>query len=582
VGLGALAVMLTSVRAVSAEPIPPNRRTDWTYTGVPGGIPKRTVICATFSPGATAAQITAALGSCSSAGGGVVKLNAGTYNVSGIKVSASNVTLRGAGADQTVLVGGDIVDLGSGFNAASGIGITGGAAKDSRTFTVANTTGLAVNQMIEIDRDDDPNVVVSTIGGGRYMRQVNLITAIAGNTITVKNPLLADFTTGNPKIKYTFVTTSFSGIEDLKLDHSTAGSGNNLQWQYCYACWLKGVESYKPAGYHMVILGTLNIEIRDSFIHDAQTYGSNNAGLGVYGSPPYGSNSSGKIENNVFDRLFPAIEMQNSSSGFYIGYNYGYGSMSAPTNATVTWMFTDNHGPHDMMNLWEGNVAEMFGSDGYFGGSSHGTIVRNFFTGFNPNFGSISDPIRFNRLSYFYNLVGNVLGSTQLNPTKYTETLDNCGNGVCDAIYRLGYPNIGNQSLADVTGNPVPGGMSYPDAKVTSTMMRWGNYDYFHKSTQFNAAEVGGGVPTPADQVIAASYYYSSRPGWFTAAVPWPPIGPDVSGGNGDTSGHVNKIPAQLCFESRNLKAGGSFSAAACYPTTGTVPSAPTNLRVIR
>ena len=293
--------------------------------------------------------------------------------------------------------------------------------------------------MIELDRNDDPNVVVSTIGGSRYTRQVNLITAISGTTITVKNPLLTDFNTGSPRVKYTFLHTSFSGIEDLKLDHSTGGSGTNMSFQYCYACWLKGVESYKPAGYHMIILGTLNLEIRDSFIHDAQTYGPNNAGIAVYGAPLYGSNSSGKIENNVFDRLFPGIEMQNSSSGFYIGYNYAYGSMASATNAPVTWMMSDNHGPHDMMNLWEGNVSELFGSDGYFGGSSHGTVLRNYFTGYNPNSGNTDNPIRFNRLSYFYNLVGNVLGSTQLNPTKYGETQDGCG-GLCKAIYRLGYP----------------------------------------------------------------------------------------------------------------------------------------------
>jgi len=579
IGSSALVLAVLSSTALLAEPIPQSRRTDWTYTGVPGGIPKRTTICATFNAGATVAAINSAISSCNN---GVVKLNAGTYNVSGLKVSRSNVTLRGDGADKTILKGGDIVDLGAGGNIDTGTAITGGGAKDSRTFTVASTTGLSVNQMIEIDRDDDPAVVVSTIGGARYTRQVNLITAISGTTVTVKNPLLADFNTGSPKIKWTFINTSFSGIEDLKLDHSTGGSGTNMSFQYCYACWLKGVESYKPAGYHMVILGTLNIEIRDSFIHDAQTFGNNNGGFAVYGNPPYGSNSSGKIENNIFDKLFPAIEMQNSSSGFYIGYNYGYGSMSQATDAPVTWMFTDNHGPHDMMNLWEGNITEMFGSDGYFGGSSHGTVLRNYFTGYNPNSGNTDNPVRFNRLSYYYNMVGNVLGSTQMNPIRYTETLDACG-GTCRAIYRLGYPNIGNSGLTDVTGNPVPGGMSYPDVKVASTMLRWGNYDYFNRTTAFSTSEVPSGVPVPSDQVIPKSYYYTSRPAWFPAAAAWPPIGPDVTGGTGDAAGHVNKLPAQLCWESQNLKLGGAFNAASCYATSvGTAPAPPTNVRIIR
>jgi hypothetical protein len=575
----ALVLALLSSAAVAAEPIPQNRRTDWTYTGVPGGIPQRTTICATFSPGATASAINSAIAACNN---GVVKLNAGTYTITGIKLFKSNVTLRGAGADKTILRGGNIVDLGNGFNVASGIAITGGGAKDSRTFTVASTSGLSVNQMIEIDRNDDPSVVVSTTGGSRFTRQVNLITAVSGTTITVKNPLLADFNTGSPKIKWTFATTSFSGIEDLKLDHSTGGSGTNMSFQYCYACWLKGVDSYKPAGYHMTILGTLNLEVRDSYIHDAQTYGPNNAGLAVYGNPNYGSNSSGKIENNVLDRLFPGIEMQNSSSGFYIGYNYAHGSMATATDAPVTWMLTDNHGPHDMMNLWEGNVSEMFGSDGYFGGSSHGTILRNYFTGYNPNSGNTDNPVRFNRLSYYYNMVGNVLGSTQMSPAKYGETLDGCG-GECSAIYRLGYPNIGNAGLTDVTGHAVPGGMTYPDAKVASTMLRWGNYDYFHRTARFVSGEIPSGVPVPGDQVLTKSYYYAARPAWFPAGVAWPPIGPDVTGGTADASGHVSKIPAQLCWESRNLKAGGTFNAAACYPASvPTRPAPPTNVRIVR
>src|SRR5438093_733446 len=69
------------------------RRIDWSQAGVVGGTPVRTTICATLSPGATAAQINSAIASCPS--GQVVKLNAGTYNLSsGIDFNAhSNVTL---------------------------------------------------------------------------------------------------------------------------------------------------------------------------------------------------------------------------------------------------------------------------------------------------------------------------------------------------------------------------------------------------------------------------------------------------------------------------------------------------------
>jgi hypothetical protein len=147
-------------------------------------------------------------------------------------------------------------------------------------------------------------------------------------------------------------------------------------------------------------------------------------------------------------------------------------------------------------------------------------------------------------------------------------------------VYRLGYPNIGNCSLTDATGYPVPGGMTYPDAKVASTLLRWGNYDTVNAATRYAATEIPTGVAVPSDQVIPASYYYSARPAWFPTSVRWPPIGPDVTGGNGDASGHVSKIAAQLCWESRNLVGGGAFNAAACYPAASSL-SPPQNLRVV-
>src|SRR5712691_7875382 len=80
----------------------PTRAIDWSKAGVAGGIPNRSTVCATLNPGATSAQIISAINACPS--GQVVFLNAGNYtNLSGMSVTRSNVTLRGAGADQTKL-----------------------------------------------------------------------------------------------------------------------------------------------------------------------------------------------------------------------------------------------------------------------------------------------------------------------------------------------------------------------------------------------------------------------------------------------------------------------------------------------
>ena len=97
-----LSSVATSVDAQTI--ISASRRIDWSQAGAPDGIPNRSTICAALSPGVTAAQINSAITSCPS--GQVVKLNAGTYNLStGIVFNnKNNVTLRGAGPDQTFLI----------------------------------------------------------------------------------------------------------------------------------------------------------------------------------------------------------------------------------------------------------------------------------------------------------------------------------------------------------------------------------------------------------------------------------------------------------------------------------------------
>jgi hypothetical protein len=385
------------------------------------------------------------------------KLGAGTYNVTGINVYASDVTLRGAGADQTVLKGCNAVRVGNGSANASGIAITGGGAKDTRTITVGSTAGLAVGRMIELDRDNEAGLVVSTVGGSRHMRQLNVITGISGNVVTLRNPLLWDYGAGNARVKFTYSHTQRSGVEDLKIDHSGTSGCTNFMIQYCDSCWVKGVDCVHGCGLPLHDAGHARRGVPGLLGARDAELGPNNAGLQVYGSPTYGSNSSWRIENNIFNRTFPAIELQNSSSGFYMGYNFSYGSASeSGTNQPVTWTFDDNHGPHDMMNLWEGNVGEMFGSDGYFGGASHATVFRNHLLGYNRNSGRSDEPVRLNRLSYAYNVVGNVLGVSLWTPAKYEQRAEGCTGGA--GIYRLGYPNIGNCSLSDTTGYAVPGG----------------------------------------------------------------------------------------------------------------------------
>jgi hypothetical protein len=81
------------------------------------------------------------------------------------------------------------------------------------------------------------------------------------------------------------------------------------------------------------------------------------------------------------------------------------------------------------------------------------------------------------------------------------------------------------------------------DSLVATTAMFWGNWDTATAAVRWNASEVPTGLSSysnavPSSQTLPASFYYSSKPSWWPSGKAWPPIGPDVRGGNvGQCSG---------------------------------------------
>jgi len=141
---------------------------------------------------------------------------------------------------------------------------------------------------------------------------------------------------------------------------------------------------------------------------------------------------------------------------------------------------------------------------------------------------------------------------------------------------------------------------------VKTTLLRWGNYDTVNDAARFLASEIPtsgvrslNGNFVPATQTLPASFFLPGKPSWFTTPwgePAWPPIGPDVTGGNHPDpglNGHAYKIPARLCYENSPVDSGYSviqrdrgfllFNATACYQQTTSdtsPPAAPQNLRV--
>ena len=158
--------------AMAADVLPAANKIDWTFTGVPGGIPNRTAIYTTLNPGASASQIQSAIDNCPN--GQVVFLSAGTYTLSsGLRIARDNMTLRGAvdakNQPATILnftssAGGwgliDISKTSYPTSPSSFLDITSGYSRGSTTITLSSTpTGLAVGQILALDQIADNNWV---------------------------------------------------------------------------------------------------------------------------------------------------------------------------------------------------------------------------------------------------------------------------------------------------------------------------------------------------------------------------------------------------------------------------------------
>jgi len=592
-----------------------SRSVDWRQAGLPGDTPPaRNTICSTLNGGATAAQINSAIAACPA--GQTVKLNAGTYNLTGgINFNnKSNVTLRGAGADKTLIVFGsntginchgltanvcmDASDTNWPGGTSNVANWTAGYAKGTTVITLASTTNLAVGNFIILDQLDDSSdsgdiFVCETValncnddgpsggpsdgqGTNRAQQQLVTVTAIAGNQVTISPGLyMPNWRSGqSPQAWWASSPIKGAGIEDLSLDHTaTTNEQAGITVFNCLGCWVMGIRSINSAREHVWIYDSPRTLVRDSYF-----YGTKNAVSQSYGVEAFPS-SDALIENNIFQKITAPLMMNASCSGCVLAYNFSINDFYA---GSAGWLMQQVHlhaGGLDNL-LVEGNVgAGMYGD--LFHGSHHFvTAFRNRYDGFEKNgtntTSSQTVPFPLWPKSRFFNLIGNVLGDVGRPHVQYQLT---SGTSQFDqTIYVIG---TGAQAVAS-------------DSNVNRTLMRWGNWDVVTNGAKFTASEVPSGIanfpnPVPGNQTLPASFFLSSKPGFWPSSKPWPGIGPDVTGGNiANVGGHAYTVPTQDCF--LNVMHGPadgngnvlSFNADTCYTVTSSgAPSAPTNLRIV-
>lgn len=603
--------------SIQAEPwsgiLDPSRATNWANAGVNGGIPNRTTICQTLSPGATAAQINSAIASCPA--NQVVYLNAGTYNLSsGIMVNGkSNVTLRGAGPDKTFLkFSGSVgcvldranicvyVNTVSPTNPDRSTAWTAGYSQGATSITLSSTTGLTVGTLLNLDQLDDSGAdngnvwqcvdygKCATEGDsgldrpGRAQGQQVVVTSINGTTVGISPALyMPNWRSGqSPGAWWASVTIAGVGLEDLSVQNVNSGSMFNIQFGGVRDSWVRNVRSLNSNRAHILGYSTTRITVRDSYF-----YGTLNAQSQSYGGE-LDMSSAWLFENNIYQHITGPMQPGQQGSGIVYGYNYAVDDYY--TNAGWMQASAYHHAAGINYTLFEGNDGVSFTADAIHGTSHFMTAFRNFWPGWEQGKDQQTIPFHNYAFNRYFNVIGNVLGRAGYH-TNYecyaASKTDSCSKPDV-SIFVLGF--AGNQEYSGSVPN---------DPLVRTKLMRWGNYDVVSNAARFVAGEVPSGVSpygnaVPSSQALPSSFYLNGMPSawWKTkwGTPPWPAIGPDVTGGpitsgSGAAStlgGHVHKIPARLCFENTSSEGTNPwllYNASNCY-SASVLPRPPSSV----
>src|SRR3990167_2203831 len=415
-----------------------SRAIDWSGAGVSGGIPTRTTVCSTLSPGATAAQINTAITNC--AAGEVVFLNAGTYNLAaGITFGGrSDVTLRGAGASQTKLIfTGDVGCRGFGASICLGADTnpqmpapgstttwTAGYAKGTTVITVGSATGISAGSLLILDQTDASSdggeiyvcssTACSDEGGnsygraGRAQQELVKVASVNGTSITLDRGLhLPNWASGkSPGVSFASSKMSGDGVEDLSIDNTSSGGQSGIVMLYISDSWVKGVRSIVSNRNHVWLYQAARMTIRDNYF-----YGSLSAASQSYGVEWF---SAGDIlvENNIGQHVAGPVTINGGGNGSVIAYNFFYDDFYS---VSANWMIPSmiHHESGEAFDLFEGNSGPGWEGDAIHGTHHFMTLFRNYLPGdlcACPAKTNNTDLIHLFAFSRYYNVIGNVLG----------------------------------------------------------------------------------------------------------------------------------------------------------------------------
>jgi hypothetical protein len=457
-----------------------------------------------------------------------------------------------------------------------------------------------------------------TVMCNRSQQQVVTVTSIvscAGTTCTVnispaiRMPNWSSAQKPQAWWANTFITNA--GVENIQFDNTSGLSDEEtILFFNATNSWAVGNASIFAGRSHSTLEVASHVTVQSNYLFEGLSHGSKSYGIEDF------TDGDNLIANNIFQKITEPNPNNGGGTGVVFAYNFCINDVYVSPG----WFqpCVNDHSSGNSFNLSEGNIGAGYQADNVHGTHNFLTTFRNRWIGWQAQCDGVACdaqtvPVQDYAASRFFNVIGNVLGETGYH-TNYKCSATS--SAVCSpgnvSIYALGFTgNGGNEdgTLASYVNACGGTGANPWDLCTTSSTMLWGNYDTVNGANQFNSAEVPAAIPqfsnaVPATHTLPASLYTSVKPSFWQGG-PWPPIGPDVTGGNlkrcsggsrdgslattsgqcpggslvADVSGEANSNPAFDCaMNVMGMPADGSGSALSfdpdtCYPTSS--PSTP-------
>ncbi len=246
------------------------------------------------------------------------------------------------------------------------------------------------------------------------------------------------------------------------------------------------------------------------------------------------------------------------------------------SNSTMFPM-SQMHGPGDMYNLYESNIGVSFYADADHGPAFFNTFFRNFLWGCekNKNTGS-RIPFRVEPTNGYFNVVGNILGSTSACAVQGSYERNNSNGATSPPVYDWEPFNLNGLVVLNVVSS----------TRSQNSTMRWGNCDTISSpSCRFVAGEGtvtdSFGFPNslPSTTTLPASFWTSTAPVYNLTpqgTVPFPAIGPDITATNTAGTPQIAIAP-DLAVPANTAPAAHAWNNAAelCYMNSPIDPAYP-------